>query len=90
MRIAELAGADGAVRDRTFEDCEIVGPVALVGVGVDNRIIDCEYPGTPDYLGQVPVGSGPVVFVIDCTLRRCRFAPDVDTTELQPVSPSSQ
>ena len=41
VRIADYANGDGALRDRTFEDCEIIGPVALVAVGGDNRIIDC-------------------------------------------------
>ena len=85
VRIADDADTDGTLRERTFEDCEVVGPVALVGVGADNQIIDCEYPGTVENLAQVRLGTGPVVFVIGCTLRRCRFALDVDTTELQPL-----
>jgi len=84
VRIVDDADMDGTLRDRTFEDCEIVGPVALVAVGGDNRVIDCEYPGTLENLAQLRLGTGPVVFLIGCTLRRCRFAVDVDATELQP------
>jgi hypothetical protein len=59
VRIADDAGADGTLRERTFEDCEIIGPVALVGVGGDNRIIDCEFPGTIESLAQVRLGVVP-------------------------------
>ena len=84
VRITDYADADGTVRAHVFEDCEIVGPVALVAVGGDNRVIDCEYAGSPENLDQVRLGTGPVVFVVGCTLRRCRFALDVDATQLQP------
>jgi hypothetical protein len=86
VQIAEEADTGGTLRGRAFDDCEILGPVALVGVGGANRIIDCEYPGPVEQLAQVRLGTGPVVFVIDCTLHRCRFALDVDTTELQPFT----
>lgn len=82
--ITKYADADGVVRNHIFEDCEIVGPAALVAVGVDNDIIDCEQPFTPDSAGQLRFGSGPVVLLVECTLRRCRFALDVDATQLPP------
>jgi hypothetical protein len=83
VQIVDHVDMGGTLRERTFDDCEIVGPVALVGVGGANQIIDCEYPGSVENVAQVRLGTGPVVFVIGCTFRRCRFAPDVDTTELQ-------
>jgi hypothetical protein len=84
VRIAAFADGDGTVRDRTFEDCEIVGPVALVSVGSGNEVSECEYPGTPEYLGQTRAGpsADDILFVADCTFRRCRFALDVDATQL--------
>jgi len=84
LAIAGYADPDGTVRDRTFEDLEIIGPVSLVGVGDGNRIVDCEYPGTLENLNQLRWGKGPVVFVVDCTFSRCRFALDVDASKLQP------
>jgi hypothetical protein len=86
LAIAKQADGSGVVRDRTFEDCEIIGPVALVPVGSDNRILDCEFPGTPERLAQVRFGTGPVVLLIGCTLRRCRFALDVNATQLTPTT----
>ena len=82
MAIAKDADGDGVVRNQIFEDCEIIGPVALVALGNDNEIVDCEYPFTPDQLAQMHFGSGPVVFLVGCTLRRCRFAIDVNATQL--------
>jgi hypothetical protein len=57
-------------------------PVTLVSVGSENRVLDCEYRGTVESLAQVRFGTGPVVFVVRCTLRRCRFALDADATQL--------
>ena len=82
VRIAELADDEGVVRDRTIEDCEIVGPAVLVSLGTENRLEDCEFAHTLESLAQVHVGGGPVVLLAACTLTRCRFAMDVDTTQL--------
>jgi hypothetical protein len=83
LRIADYADADGTVRDRTFEDCEIIGPVSLIAVGADNQVVDCEYPGPLENVYQVRWGTGPAVLVVRCVFRRCRFALDVDASQLQ-------
>jgi hypothetical protein len=88
VRIADRAGADGTLRDVTFTDCEIVGPVSLVAVGTGNQVVDCEYPGPVENCAQARWGTGPVVFVVDCDFRRCRFAIDVDASHLQPSGTS--
>jgi hypothetical protein len=87
VRIADFADGDGTVCERTFEDCEIIGPVALVPVGTGNEVLECEYPGTPEYLAQARGGpsTDDIVFVADCTFRRGRFALDVDATHLHPT-----
>ena len=60
----------------------INGPVVLVPVGQQNRFVDCEVPWTQtDYIGSpkqfwgVPPRAGQyqLVFLVDCTFRRCRF-----------------
>ena len=63
MRIADYADTNGTVRDRTFEDCEIIGPVSLVAGGDENRVVDCEYPRTLENLYQIRWGKGPVVLL---------------------------
>jgi hypothetical protein len=82
IAIADYADDDGVVRDRTFEDCEIIGPVALVPAGSANKILDCEFPYTPESLAQIRFGMRSPVVLIGCTLRQCRFALDVDTSAL--------
>lgn len=57
LRIADYADGDGTIRDRTFEDCEIIGPVTLVAAGGENRIIDCEYSGALENLSQARWGK---------------------------------
>jgi hypothetical protein len=84
VAIAEYADGHGVVRDRTFEDCEIIGPVALVLIGSDNRIVDCPVPYTPDWLGQLRLGKRTPVLLAGCTLRRCTFALDVDASAIRP------
>ena len=34
---------EGTVRDRTFEDCEIIGPATIVPVGTGNCVMACGY-----------------------------------------------
>ena len=84
VAIAECADGDGVVRGRSFEDCELIGPVALVLIGVDNQIVDCEFPFSPDSFGQLRFGKRSPVLLDGCTLRRCRFALDVDASALRP------
>jgi hypothetical protein len=84
IAIANYADGEGVVRDRTFEGGEIVGPVALIPIGADNQVIDREYNYTPEYLAQLRLGKRVPVLLIGCTLRRCKFAVDVDTSELRP------
>jgi hypothetical protein len=86
VRIVDCAGGDGVVDGRTFADCEIIGPVRLVPVGTDNRVLDCGFPYTPDTLAQARAGGGPVLFLEACTFRGCRFALDVDVSRLKPLS----
>ncbi len=83
VAIAKLADTEGVVRGRTFEDCEIIGPVSLVLVGTENEIVDCAFHFSIDTAVNYHLGTGPVVFLANCTLRGCRFATDVDATELE-------
>ena len=82
LAIKDQADADGTVRDRTFEDCEIVGPAMIVPVGPNNTVADCAGQwadlGTALRAGL----SEDVVLVIGCTFRRCSFASDVDASRL--------
>jgi hypothetical protein len=82
VAIKDQMDADGTVRNRTFDDCEIIGPAAIVPVGTDNTVIDCDYPWSAEYYGQsrVAPGSKDTVLVIGCTFRHCTFASDVDAT----------
>ena len=81
--------ADGTVRDRTFEECEIIGPATIVPVGADNTVIDCDCSWSAESFYQSRGGPGAkdLVLVIGCTFRRCNFASDVDATQLLPSSP---
>ncbi len=83
VAIAKLADTEGVVRDRTFEDCEIIGPVSLVLLGTENEIVDCGVQFSIDTASNYHLGTGPVVFLANCTLRRCRFATDIDATGLE-------
>ncbi len=76
--------ANGLVRDRTFEDCMIIGPATIVPVGSDNTVIDCSSPYSLEYLAQIRLGPGrrDLVLVTGCTFRRCSFDVDVDATQL--------
>jgi hypothetical protein len=85
VRIVDCADADGMVSGRTFADCEIIGPVQLVPVGTDTRVVDCEFPNTPDTLAQARAGGGPVLLLLACTFTGCRFALDVDAFRLEPL-----
>jgi hypothetical protein len=85
-RIADWAGADGVVREQAFADCEIIGPVQLVPVGVDNRVLGCEFPFAPDNYAQARGGGGPVLLLVGCTFRCCGFALDVDASQLAPLN----
>jgi hypothetical protein len=80
--------SDGMVRDRTFEDCEIIGPATIVPIGTDNTVIDSSYPWSIDTLSQSRGGPGAkdIVFVIGCTFRRCNFAIDVDANQMFQLS----
>jgi hypothetical protein len=60
-RIADWAGADGVVREQAFADCEIIGPVQLVPVGVDDQVLGCEFPFAPDNYAQARGGGGPIL-----------------------------
>lgn len=84
IAISDHTDDDGVVRDRSFEDCEIVGPVALVPIGTDNLIVDCAFSYSPDYFSQLRLGKRSPILLAGCTLRRCQFALDVDTTALKP------
>jgi hypothetical protein len=84
VRIVDCADRNGVVRERTFADCEIIGPVQLVPIGTDTRAVECEFPYTPDSLAQARAGGGPVLFLDACAFARCRFALDVDAFRLQP------
>jgi hypothetical protein len=83
--------ADGTVRDRIFEDCEIVGPATIVPVGTDNDVIDCDYPWAVENVYQLRGGPRPkdLVLVVGCTFRRCNFALDVDATQMLASSTSA-
>jgi hypothetical protein len=89
VKIGDCVDGEGVVRGRTFEDVQITGPAILVALGTDNRIVDCEIPYTPDQMAMVQfagsVGGGPVVMVAGCTFRNCRFALDVDVSQLQSI-----
>jgi hypothetical protein len=91
VRIKDHADADGTVRNHTFQDCEVIGPAALVAVGADNEIEECEYPWSVESLAQTRAGPSTkdILFVIGCTFRHCRFAIDVDVTRLQPTQTRS-
>jgi hypothetical protein len=87
VRIADRAGTDGTIHGLVSQDCMINGPVVLVPVGQQNRFVDCEVPWTQtDYIGSpnqfwgVPPRAGQyqLVFLVDCTFRRCRFDQTVD------------
>jgi hypothetical protein len=84
VAIRNETGADGTVRNRTFEDCEIIGPARIVPVGSENVVVDCSYPWSIEYVYQLRGGPGPkdTVLVIGCTFRRCTFDVDVDATQL--------
>jgi hypothetical protein len=88
VAIKREMGADGVVRDRTFEDCEIIGPASIVPVGTDNTVIGCSSPYSLEYLAQLRLGPGAkdVVLVIGCTFRRCTFDVDVDASQLLAIS----
>jgi hypothetical protein len=75
---------EGTVRDRTFEDCEIIGPATIVPVGTGNCVMACGYLWSAENLGHFRGGPGvsDVVLVVGCTFRRCNFASDVDATQL--------
>jgi hypothetical protein len=70
------------VRDEFLEDCEIVGPAALIPVGERNRLLDCEFPIAPDSWVGVLSGRPLPILLVGCTLVRCRFALDVDMSKL--------
>ena len=72
------------VRDRTFEDCEVIGPATIVPIGTDNAVVACSYGWSLENMYQSRMGPGEkdVVLVIGCTFRRCGFDIDVDATRL--------
>jgi hypothetical protein len=82
LEIKEQADAEGTIRGRTFEDCDLLGPAILVPIGSGNTVTDCVYEAFPlrTYYSRTP--STPVFLVIECTFRRCTFATDVDAAEL--------
>jgi hypothetical protein len=84
LAIKEQANSSGVVRDRTFEDCEVIGPATIVPIGTDNAVIDCSYRWSLESLSQSRMGPGvrDVVFLIACTFRRCSFDIDVDASRL--------
>lgn len=85
VQIAKRADADGVIRDLALEDCEILGPAVLVAVGTDNEIAECEYPWSADSAAaaQGSTGRPRVLLLIGCSLRRCKFRSDVDTSALR-------
>lgn len=84
--IAKAANEEGTVQGHTYEDCLIVGPATLVSLGDGNVFADCDLPFIQkDYdsaLGLMIVQDSPskyeLVFLIDCTFRRCRFDENID------------
>ncbi len=76
--------ADGTVRERVFEDCDIIGPASIVPIGTENSVIDCSFVWSNENFAQFhsrPV-TKDIVLVLGCTFRRCRFADDVDVSRL--------
>jgi hypothetical protein len=75
VKIADLAGKDGFIRGRTFEDRTIVGPAVLVVVS-GGGMHDCSFPNAPveQFVWLLPDHPvlGPIGLV-DCTFRRCTF-----------------
>ncbi len=83
-RPAITGEADGerTIRNRTFEDCDILGPAMIVPVGTDNTATDCSYQAADLGTTMRAGPSGPVVLVIGCNFRRCSFAADFDARRL--------
>jgi len=86
LAIADHRDPDDTVTNKTFADCEVIGPVQLVPLGTDNQFFDCEFAYSPDNMAQMHPGGGPVVFLNGCTFTRCRFAMDVDAFRVQDLS----
>lgn len=84
VRIAKHADADGVIRDLAIEDSEILGPAVLVALGADNEISECEYAWSGDRGAVEFSAERPrILLLAGCSLRRCKFRPDVDTSALR-------
>lgn len=75
IRISDLAGDDDILRDKTFEDCTIIGPAVIAPLGV-GLLKDCTFEAHPDtFLIPIHTPRGVVgpIGLEGCVFRRCTF-----------------
>jgi hypothetical protein len=76
IRLSDLVGQDSIIRDRTFEDCEINGPMVVMSTGQGvGGFHKCTWNGESDpvFIRAAEPRVGGVVGLEDCIFRRCRF-----------------
>jgi hypothetical protein len=75
IRISELAGENGEIRDSNFRNCEIKGPALLAPF--DSEIINPKWEGNLDaIIWEIPPERGRVIGAIgvfNCRFRMCTF-----------------
>jgi len=77
VRLADLVGHDCIIRDITFEDCEIHGPMVVMSTGKGVGFFDdnCTWDGNQGavFITATRPKVGGVVGLENCIFRRCRL-----------------
>jgi hypothetical protein len=82
VQISDEADGDGTIRDKSFEDCLILGPAALFPIGAGNEFTDCGFDwgqtsavvSQHQFWGvQAQTDKYVPVFLVDCSFVRCEF-----------------
>lgn len=77
VRLADLVGHDSIIRDLTFEDCEIHGPMVVMSTGRGVGFFDdnCTWDGgkAAVFITATKPKVGGAVGLENCIFRRCRL-----------------
>lgn len=71
VKLPELAVVDDLLEDLTFENCQIIGPAVIIGLG-DTEINSCTFEGPPEAF-LWPISDDRVAAIGAIGLKNCRL-----------------